>query len=84
MSTRRFVAYFLAVAAGSTVAFAPALLGRPAPPMKDAEVILTPTDVGLDMLPPEAVRLYQAMRDRPHRRPAPRAAQVALLKPGGF
>lgn len=76
MSFRRFAAYFFAVAAGSTVAFAPVLRGQPAPPaVRDAETIRTAADDGADVLPPETVRLYRMMRNRHHHRPDLKAAR---------
>ena len=83
MSTRRFVAYFLAVSAGSTVAFAPTLMGQPAPQdaaAKQSGALLTATDVGLEALSPEMIRLLQASRRPGGRLPASKTAQAALVK----
>ena len=70
MPVRRFVAYFFAISAGSTVVFASTLMGPPAPPDTPA-----PADAPAlaASLPPPAPRL------RSYRRPV-KIAQVALLK----
>lgn len=76
MSSRRFAAYFFAVAAGSTVAFAPTLRGQPASPaMRDGAMSRTAADDGADALPLETTRMYQMMRNRHHHRPGPKAAR---------
>ncbi len=76
MSFRRFAAYFFAVAAGSTFAFAPILRGQPAPPAaRDEALVRTAADDGADALPPGTVRMYQAFRDRHHHRPDLKAAR---------
>jgi len=80
MSFRRFAAYFFAISAGSTVLFAPTLRGQPAPPVRDAEVVLTPADAGLDVLPPDTVCAFQTMWDRHHHRPVSRAAQARAAR----
>ena len=88
MSIRRFAAYFFAIAAGSTVAFASSLMGQPAPAdaamtgaaMTEKGMILTPTDAGLDVLPPATVRMFQQHWDRSRHKSAPEIAQIALAK----
>ncbi len=73
MSTRRFSAYFFAIAAGSTFAFASTLWGQPAPQgastqevaaqeaaKQRAEMLSSSTAVGLNVMPLEiAPRLHQ-------------------------
>ncbi len=88
MSMRRFAAYFFAIAAGSTVAFASTLVVQPAP--ADTTVtgaatmgegmVLTPTDAGLDALPPATVRAFRQHWERTRHKSAPRFTQVALVK----
>ena len=74
MSVRRFVAYFLALSAGSTVAFASTLMGQPAPPEAALAGAMS------EPAPEQTTRLLQAMRRHPRRKPAAKIAQVALLK----
>ncbi len=83
MSTRRFVAYFLAVSAGSTVAFASTLMGQPAPQeaaMRETGMVLTAPDAGVDALTPETTRLPQASPRYPRPPLASKTAQMALVK----
>lgn len=76
MSFRRFAAYFFAVAAGSTVVFAPILRGQPAPPAtRDGWTVRTAADDGADELPAETVRLSRMMRNHRHHRPGLKAAR---------
>lgn len=70
MSMRRFVAYFFAVSAGSTVAFASTLMGQPTPPDMPASDVSPSVTASLPSPTPHLP---------PHRRPV-RVAQVALLK----
>lgn len=92
MSTRRFAAYFFAISAGSTVAFASSLMGRPVPQetamteagMAEAKMMgpgmtLTPTDLGLDALPPATTRLVQKSGSRHPDKPDFKTAQVARV-----
>ena len=75
MSFRRFAAYFFAVAAGSTVVFAPILRGQPTPPaVRDEGTVRTATDDGADELPPETIRPSRMMRNHRHHRPDLKAA----------
>ena len=74
MSTRRFVAYFLAISAGSTVAFASTLIGRPMPPELMAEQSETPASRAAISAALDAIR-----HRRHHKHPA-KIAEVAMLK----
>ncbi len=92
MSSRRFAAYFFAIAAGSTFAFASTLRGQPAEPganpdtavrraamdadLRGAGMTPTDADAGTDALSPETVRL---LRQSWHRR-YHRAARTARAK----
>lgn len=70
MSMRRFVAYFFAVSAGSTVAFASMLMGPPALPEMSASDVSPAFTLSLPApaaLPPS------------HRRPA-KISQAALVQ----
>jgi len=78
MSLRRFVAYFFAVSAVSTVAFASSLMGQ-APPPESAQS--AGVNAGMDAAAPDqANRLYRAMQGRPRHKPAAKTAQVALAQ----
>lgn len=70
MSMRRFVTYFLAVSAGSTVAFASTLMGQSAPPEMPASVV--PPALTASLLTP-------APSLPSHQRPA-KILQVAQMK----
>ena len=84
MSARRFAAYFFAIAAGSTFAFASTLRGQPAPEgeaamsagLVEAGMTPTATDAGLDALSPETTRLFRQGWARRHRAPAAGGAQA--------
>ncbi len=74
MSMRRFVAYFLAVSAGSTVVFASTLMGRPAPTEATATEALSASSLE------QSARLSPALRNQSRHKPAAKIAQVALVR----
>jgi len=83
MSTRRFVAYFLAVSAGSTVAFTSTLSGQPAPQaVVRSENGTVLTDTGLDTLPPETVRMSHSTRHHRFDKPAAGTTWIARARIG--
>lgn len=83
MSTRRFLAYFLAVSAGSTVVFAFTLRGQPAPQaVVRSENGMVSTDTGLDTLPPETVRMSHSTRHHQFDKPAAGTTWIARARIG--
>jgi len=74
MSMRRFVAYFLAVSAGSTVAFASVLMAPPAPPEA-----ATTEAMSMDAAERTAW-MFQGMHDHPRHKPSARITQTVLMK----
>lgn len=81
MSIRRFVAYFLAIVAGSTFAFASTLRGQPAPteaPTSEDGQLLTATDSDEFLVTPESARRSHYTWNRHNHAPAGAARVVPM------
>jgi invasion protein IalB len=75
MSIRRFAAYFFAISAGSTVAFASTLMGQPAPAeATEAETLSASSAEHAE----HTVWLFPTPPGQSRHRPAAKITQVAL------
>lgn len=76
MSVRRFLAYFLAVTAGSTVVFA-SFLSAPGKIAEEMALQAAREDIPPS---PEGARMLQYLRERPRHRTAAKPPQIALAE----